>query len=61
MNEIISSNNQSKARIATKKNVTMATQNLNKASGESICPERRFAAPTPVMIAPTIKSEILKR
>ena len=61
MNEIISSNNQSNARMATKKNVTMTTHSLYKASGESTCPDRRFAAPTPVMIAPTIKSEILKR
>lgn len=61
MNEIISSSNQTNERMATKKKVTMTTQSLNKACGESICPDRRLAAPTPVMIAPTIKSETLKR
>ncbi|MEE3486369.1 MAG: hypothetical protein VZQ98_18855, partial [Bacteroidales bacterium] len=61
INEIISSNSQINARMATKKKVTMTTHSLNMACGESTCPDRRLAAPTPVMITPTIKSEMLKR
>lgn len=61
MNESMSSNSQTNARMATKKNVTMTVHSLNMAWGDSTCPDRRLAAPTTVMMAPTIKSEMLKR